>query len=571
MELGREGRYAEARRRRELALRSIELTLETTPDDARVLNDSAAALADLGDLERAEQLLSRARDLAPQDPDILFNLSTILWRMGQFRAAARLAEVARERAPRDPGVREVLDRIRGTLSVYEGRVALLPGPAADIAGSGDYLLRTDRIQPLHVLRMSLPHHSSGYSYRSHEILLGQQQNGMFPAAVTAPFFPGDLGLQPSGPVESLEGVIYHRLAGSTPGTDGEAPGFDHDSELFRRELRQPLDAYLAFFARELLGLARRIRPSLIHSHSNHRNALVGRSVADALNVPHVYEVRGLWEETLVSRGMLQPAADRYQMEREMETRCCHEADAVVTLSRTLKDELASRGVEPRKIFLVPNAANPERFPLLEARSEKLARELALGSGPVIGYAGTLSAYEGVSDLLRAFRLILRVIPTARALIIGGGRDAERAHATADELQLGSAVIFTNKVDREHLLDYYSLIDVFVVPRPPFRVCEIVTPLKPYEAMATGRAVVVSDVAALQEMIIEGETALSFKAGCADSLAAACIELCNDPERRRALGAKAARWVRRNRTWRMVTAGYMDAYAFARQEHGGDSP
>jgi glycosyltransferase involved in cell wall biosynthesis len=234
----------------------------------------------------------------------------------------------------------------------------------------------------------------------------------------------------------------------------------------------------------------------------------------------------------------------------------------VTLSGTVKDDLVSRGVESEKIFIVPNGANLERLSVPERRCERLWSELWLGAGPVIGYFGSLSAYEGVSDLLTAFRRVLDDLPSARLLVVGGGRDAEQAYATANELELGDAVVFTGVVDRAGIMDYYSLIDLFVVPRPPLRLCELVTPLKVYEAMATGRAVVVSDVRALKELIIEGETAASYRAGNPGSLAEVCLELLRNPDRLARMGANAERWVRRERNWTVLAERYVDVYEYA---------
>jgi len=566
IDLAESGRYARARRHRNIALQLIELSLQDASEDPLVLNDCAAALADLGELNIAIDLLKRARARAPRNPHVLFNLSTSLWRRGHYREAARVAAEARGLAPEDSDIRHLLHRIRGTLSVFDKHAPLLAGPAADGTKLRERPPGAGRMTPLHVLRMSLPFSQCGYSFRSQEILLGQRDIGMDPVAVTAPFFPEDLGCETGDMVEELDGIVYHRLPVTPRFEAHSTKSSTFESEVYRAEIREPLNEHLAYYARELLGLTSRLRPSLIHSHSNHRNALVGSAVAGASGIPHLYEVRGMWEDSSVSRGMLEENTDQYQLERNMETHCCREADAVVTLSQTMKHELVSRGIEAQKIFLVPNGVNPERFPVVEHRCEHLAQKLGLGSGPVIGYAGSLSTYEGVSDLLRGFRQVLDVIPAARALIIGGGRDAELAHATAAELELGAGVIFASWVDRAELLDYYSLIDIFVVPRPPFRVCEIVTPLKPYEAMATGRAVVVSDVQALREMIVEGRTAVSFQAGHPEALAAVCVELCKNPGRRRELGANAARWVRLNRSWTAVAAGYVDAYNFAFQAY-----
>jgi glycosyltransferase involved in cell wall biosynthesis len=363
-------------------------------------------------------------------------------------------------------------------------------------------------------------------------------------------------------LEEVEGVAYHRLPAPERFAVDPSAITHYGSEIYRDELREPLDEYLCYYARELLGLTHRLRPHLLHSHSDYKNAIACKVVSRAIGIPHVYEVRGIWEETAVARGKYRRDEDKYRFARELETRCCRDADAVVTLSGTVKDDLVSRGVESEKIFIVPNGANLERLSVPERRCERLWSELWLGAGPVIGYFGSLSAYEGVSDLLTAFRRVLDDLPSARLLVVGGGRDAEQAYATANELELGDAVVFTGVVDRAGIMDYYSLIDLFVVPRPPLRLCELVTPLKVYEAMATGRAVVVSDVRALKELIIEGETAASYRAGNPGSLAEVCLELLRNPDRLARMGANAERWVRRERNWTVLAERYVDVYEYA---------
>lgn len=562
-ELAAAGRFTESAQHREAVKRLAEAALLPASEDPFSLNDLAAALADLGEKRQAVELLRRARQLAPGDASILFNLAAVLWRKGRWREAATIAGTAHDLAPEDSGISVLLEKISGTLCVYDTGVLDLDGASAPPSSS-----KTPRAAratvPLHVLRMSLPHKRNGYTFRTHELLLGQKRMGLDPVAVTAPFFPGVDG---HGPHETdlVEGIAYHRLRAP----DECSPLSDRSLSYFlsathRDEIRHPLGSYLSLYARGLIEFGPRIQPDLLHSHSNHRNAIAARAAGSVLGLPHVYEVRGMWEDSAVARGILERSSDKYQLERMAETRCCGEADAVVTLSRTMKDDLVDRGIEAEKIFLVFNGVDPDRFAFIGHPSMRLARELEIGPGPVIGYAGSQSAYEGICDLLRGFARVREDVPTAKLLILGAGRDAERVHETADKLQLGDSVILAGRVDRAELADYYSLIDIFVIPRPPFRVCNIVTPLKTYEAMATGRAVVVSDVPALREMIVEGQTAVSFKAGDPDSLAAVCVDLCRSPDRRRKLGDNAARWVRAHRSWSAVTTGYLEAYDYAIQ-------
>ena len=564
-DLAAAGRFTEAAEHREAAKRLARAALMRSSEDPFSLNDHAVALADLGEQRQAIDLLQRARQLAPGDASILLNLAVILWRRGYWREAVRVAGTAHDLAPEDNGINGLLEKINGTLSVYDS-CALDLQEASTQVPTGKIPRAKEATVPLHLLRMSLPQKPVGYSFRTHEILLAQKKLGLNPLAITDPFFPVDAGFE-FCETDHFEGVVYNHLpapAGFSAPPQEESPYFARETHL--EEIRHPLGAYLTHYARELIEFSLRVQPHLLHSHSNHRNAMAASAAGSVLGLPHVYEVRGMWEESSVARGVLERSSDKYQLERRAETRCCEEANAVVTLSQTMKDDLVSRGIEAEKIFLVPNGVDPDRFGVRDHKCMRLARELKIGPGPVLGYAGSLSAYEGIGDLLRGFVRVRDVVPAAKLLIVGAGRDAERVHETATALQLGDALILTGSVDRAELADYYSLIDIFVVPRPPLRVCRIVTPLKPYEAMAAGRTVVVSDVPALREMIIEGQTAVSFKAGSPDSLAAVCVELCQTPDRRRELGANAARWVRSHRSWTAVAAGYFEAYEYAIDAH-----
>ncbi len=120
-------------------------------------------------------------------------------------------------------------------------------------------------------------------------------------------------------------------------------------------------------------------------------------------------------------------------------------------------------------------------------------------------------------------------------------------------------IFTGRVAHDVVLDYYSLIDIFVVPRKPVEVCHLVTPLKPFEAFSTGRTVVLSNVRALARLAEQSRAAELFEAGDEQSLAAVLIGLLKDPQRRTELAATGAAWVRTERTWAANADAYVHIY------------
>jgi len=509
-------------------------------EDARNYRDLAWIFSSIGDLQAAGRLLNEAVEIYPDQADPYIWLASLVRTTGNLSQAKDLAERACALSDSDRTHAEFLRVIEGDLKVFKDN--LLPS----VQKAEGYMPSDKKV--LYALEMSLPHRQSGYTFRSHYVLKNLKVLGIEPAVSTRPGFPRDQGLNRYSPVDLLEGVPYQRLE-----VEGEADYNKH-----------PLDLYLKNYAQCLYELALKEKPGLIHAVSNFKNGIAGRCVASALGLPFVYELRGLWEDSLVAKGVIGTDSEQYSNFRDVETACLNRADSVVTISEALKDEIVSRGVAADSIFVVPNAVDVDSFPPVE-KDEKLASELILDKGPVLGYVGSLNAYEGIEVLVHAFAELLKHEENARLLLVGDGDEKMNLKILSTQLGVQDRVVVTGSVEHSQITNYYSLIDIFVLPRLPQRVCEIVTPLKPFEAMSTGRALLVSDLKALREMVIEGETGLLFKAGDAEHLASVCLELCRQPQRIRQLGDAAASWVRKNRTWEKVVPEYLKAYDHARQK------
>lgn len=388
---------------------------------------------------------------------------------------------------------------------------------------------------LYVAASSMPYHISGYTTRTHSVLQSIQAQGWVVHCVTRPGYPEDrtdslvesrVGLQ------RLDGIVYETLPGP-----------------HRR--KEPLDEYLFKAAEIIEAKARELRPAVIHAASNYENALPALIAARRLGIPFVYEVRGLWEFTSASKVPGWEATERFALDRQLETLVAKNAHSVLTLTNALRLEMVSRGVPESNIHLAPNAIDPEVF-------SPVAKDLELGSlygledSPfVVGYIGSVLVYEGLDDLLKAFSVVLETIPEAKLLIVGDGDSLAMLKTLAQQLHLGSAVVFAGKVAHTAVQQHFSLLNVVALPRKPYKVCELVSPLKPLEAMAMGVPLIVSDVAALKEMVRDGETALVHKAGDVSSLTEKLLLLGADP----ALSARLARAAREDvlagRTWSHV--------------------
>ena len=394
---------------------------------------------------------------------------------------------------------------------------------------------------LHIVTDALPSISAGYTVRTQEIALAQRAAGMDPHVVTRIGFPVTAGQIDGRHLVTVDGVPYHRLL------PWIMPG--------------RADTIAETGLRKTARLVADLQPEVLHAASNYSNALIALALRDATRIPAVYEVRGFWEDTWLSRhadteGLRD--SDRYQRSRALETYCMQAADLVVTLGEAMRDEIIERGVPADKILIVPNGVSDDFLqPLPDAT--QLRRDLGIKDGEfVVGLVSTLVAHEGIGTLLDAVKILNDRGIRTRALIVGDG--PERGALQRQAAALGLDAIFTGRVPMSRVRDYHAVLDVFVVPRTRDRVCQLVTPLKPVEAMASGLPVVVSAVQALGEIVQDMATGLQSPPQDAGALADRLQQLQASPRLRKQLGGSAREWVARDRTWAHNAARYRDAYA-----------
>jgi PEP-CTERM/exosortase A-associated glycosyltransferase len=320
---------------------------------------------------------------------------------------------------------------------------------------------------------------------------------------------------------------------------------------------------MAALWRRILSLHGREAVDVIHAHSPILCGLPAHAAARRLGVPSVYEIRAFWEDAAAQRGQGHHGSARYGAVRALETRLVRYADAVVVICEGLRRDLLARGLPGDRIFLVPNGVDTERF-APRPRDDALAERYGLGGKRVIAYVGTLFRFEGVALLLDALRRILAARDDVRGVVVGAGEAEADLRAQHARLGLGDRVVLTGRVPPEDAAGIYALADVLAYPRERHRITELVTPLKPLEAMSMGKLVVGSDVGGLRELVREGETGLLFRAGDARDLERALLRGIDDAVLRARLGEQARADVVLQRDWRRVAARYLDVYAAARE-------
>lgn len=406
--------------------------------------------------------------------------------------------------------------------------------------------RPDPRSTLAVLSQSMPHTSGGYATRTHGILTGLAARGYRVEAVTRLGFPYDRwpGRTTTVPeTDVVDGIAYHRLLDKR-----------------RRYPQHPLTDYVGQSADGVERLARAQHAGLIHASSFYVAGMAGLTAARRLGIPFLYEMRGLEELMKISQDPAFAGSEREAFLRLMETRLATEADTALLITKALRDEMVDRGVAPERAVVVPNGVHTDQFVPLE-RDRELEQRFGFEGKTVIGYAGGLVYYEGIDLLLEAVAHLraTRQGDDFRVLIVGDGPFERTVRETAVRHEVLDIVTFTGRVPHSEVDRHLSLVDITPFPRLPLPVCELISPMKPFESMAMAKAVVASDVAALAEIVDDGRTGRLFRKGDVEHLAAVLGELVDDEEQRRRLGEAARRWVVAERDWSSITAVVAGVY------------
>jgi PEP-CTERM/exosortase A-associated glycosyltransferase len=396
-----------------------------------------------------------------------------------------------------------------------------------------------QLRILHVLDHSIPLHS-GYTFRTLGILREQHRLGWQTFQLTSPKqFAGDAN------EEVVDGLHFYRTP--SPSRPGKLiPGVSEFMLMRQLEHR-------------LLQIAEKLRPQVLHAHSPVLNALPAVRVGRRLGIPVVYEVRAFWEDAAVDHGTTHEGSLRYRFSRALETRALNQVSHAFTICEGLRRDIVARGVRAAKVTVIPNAVDVDAFNSDGIRDAALARELGQHGCTVIGFIGSFYAYEGLDLLLDAMPRLLSSRPDVRLLLVGGGPQDAELKSHAQSLGLGDKVVFAGRVAHAQVQRYYDLVDVLAYPRRSMRLTELVTPLKPLEAMAQGRMLVASDVGGHRELIRDGVTGFLFRADNAESLTDRLLQALGQRDLWPRMRDAGRRYVETERTWRASVERYRAAY------------
>ncbi|MGZ8190465.1 MAG: TIGR04063 family PEP-CTERM/XrtA system glycosyltransferase [Methylococcaceae bacterium] len=393
---------------------------------------------------------------------------------------------------------------------------------------------------LHILDHSIPLHS-GYTFRTKAILEQQQRLGWETFHVTSAKHAVT-----SESIEEVDGLTFYR---------SEIP----QNLLAKLPVFNQL-AIVQSLAKRLDEIIPEIKPDILHAHSPALNGLAALKAARKHNLPLVYECRAFWEDAAVDHGTTSEGSLRYRLTKMLETHVFKQANAITTICEGLRSDISSRGIPAEKITVIPNAVDIEKFSFSADPDQTLRTQLGLQDKIVLGFIGSFYAYEGLPLLLDALPTILQNQPETRLLLVGGGPQETLIKQKTQEMGLQQQVIFTGRVPHDQVQDYYNQVDIFVYPRLSMRLTDLVTPLKPLEAMAQGRLVIASDVGGHKELIEHQHNGYLFKANDADALAATVLSLLDQPQQWIKLREAGRLYVEETRNWTKSVDNYKNVYS-----------
>lgn len=529
----------------------VESRLAQTADAASVYLMTARALQEHEYYQLALKYAHKAHELEPDNPTIARVVSNLYRVLGVLSKSLEYLELE----AKSRGMTEALATKKRILEAEYRFSQKRIRPFNTVERDPSY--RGDPHRVLHLHHNSVPVDGRGYAMRGNYIIRNLREAGIDAIIVTRPGYPFDLGRPGTLAARERQGL----------NDSFEQPVLVKDENVDIPVYRlaphlkwkgTPVDEYIDGYAEVLERAVRELKPGLLHPASNFFNGVAAAYVAKKFDLPLIYEVRGLWEITRGSLTEGYAGSERYEYMKFLETTAMEQADHVVTISEELKKVILGRGIPEDKVTVIPNGVDCAAF-TPQACNEALKARLNLRGKTVIGFIGTLTAYEGLELLMSALKRLLTERDDVRLLIVGDGPISQDLQAFAFDEQLEEKVIFTGRVPHEEVKDYYSIIDIFPFPRRNWKVCHVVTPLKPYEVMAMQKAIIVSDVNALKEMVIDGETGLHVRAEDVDDLTDKLFKLIDDSTYREQLARNAREWVLENRDWRKQAYQYVDLY------------
>ena len=392
---------------------------------------------------------------------------------------------------------------------------------------------------IHIFDHSFPV-QDGYSARSLAILQGQKKRNweIFPLTGTRQNSCNEQS-------DSIYGIDFYRTI--------------NNKSLFSKVpvLKQFWSIWMVY--QRLISLIKEKNPDILHAHSPALNGIAAIYAGRRFKIPVVYEVRAFWEDAAVDQGTSTEQGWRYKLTRSLENFVFRNVQQVTTICEGLKNDIKSRNICDQSITVIPNAVEFERFSKSFIPDEQIISNFNLTIGSTLGFIGSFYDYEGLDLAIRAMPVLMKTNPNIKLLLIGTGLQDLNLRNLVTCMGLENNVLFAGKVSFAEVERYYSVIDVLVYPRKKLRLTDLVTPLKPLEAMALQKIFIASDVGGHRELVENGVTGVLFKAENIDSFVNTVNSLLGCKQLQNTVRKNGLEFVKNERNWTKSVEKYEKVY------------
>ena len=382
---------------------------------------------------------------------------------------------------------------------------------------------------LHVLYQSLPN-SAGSSIRSRDIVNNQLKMGLKPVIITSPF---QQSFEKGKLKETNSDITYYRtFSNENEVVSEKKTGFlTQIRKLFR----------IINFSLQVYKVVKKENIDVIHAHAMFFCAFAAQFAGCLLNKPVVYEIRSLWEERYKKNSFINYMI--FSFVTVLETFSMLFANHIVVINDNLKSQLQKRlFLMRKKMTVVENAIDLDRVKISKLNKNNF----------VFGYIGTLSPIEGLDLLIKAFNN-LKI--KNKLLIFGDGIELEKLKKLANG---NNNIEFKGKVSSDEISKAYDQVDVIINPRIKSYLTDTVTPLKPLEAMAYKKLVLVSDVGGMKELVKNEFNGIIFNSDSYKEIKNVIIDVINRNDLDKII-ENGYMYIKEERNWKMNAEKYYTIY------------
>ncbi len=226
-----------------------------------------------------------------------------------------------------------------------------------------------------------------------------------------------------------------------------------------------------------------------------------------------------------------------------------QARAIICVSDAAKRHLVTAWHVPaEKITVIPNGVDTDLFGA-PYDAAAIRAEFGLGDAPVVGFVGGFQRWHGIDGLAEAFARVKEAVPGAKLLLVGDGPAREMVDAALARFGVADDTIITGFLPQSRVPHLLSAVDVAVIPYPKLPQELWFSPLKLYEYMAAGKAIVASEDGQIAQVIESEKTGILFAPGDIGAMATGIIRVLKNDALREALGQAAQAQARHRHSWR----------------------